>query len=467
MEKISAINDVVNGFVWGPITIALIIGVGLILTIALKGIQFRNWGFLIKNTYGKTFSKKNRQGAADGEGEISSFQAAMASVSAVVGSGNIAGVATAIVAGGPGALFWMLVAAAIGMATKFAEIALGIKYREKIEDGSYAGGPMYYVAKGLHAPWLGKVMAVLVLLYSVVISAVVDTNTMVGATQEIFGGHALLWGLLFAGLTAVVIFGGITRIGEVCGFLAPFMAGIYLLCGILIIILNITALPEAIRQLLVYAFDPAAAFGGVAGYSVMTCMRYGFARGIFSNEAGIGTAAITHASAKVNSPGEQAIWGPLEVFVDTFIVCTVSGLTIVLTGLWDSGKEGVALTMAAFQKGLPGNWGHIVVFTAAILFGFSCLITYYNYVEKSGLSLFGPKCRTALRVLWLAFIMVGSYSTLGVVWDLADTINGIIIYPNLIALVVLIKEVVSAKNDYYQKELPLYKAEKAARKKGF
>jgi len=461
METISAINGAINSFVWGAPAIILIMGVGLYLTIRLKGIQCKNWGFMIKKTYIEAFKKKDAQ---SGEGEITSFQAAMASVSAVVGSGNIAGVATAIVMGGPGALFWMLVAAFVGMATKYAEIALGVKYRVKEADGSFAGGPMYYIAKGLHAPWLGKIVSVLIIFFSLIISAVVDTNTMASALNESFGLNPVIGGVIFAVLTGVVVFGGIKRIGEVCGLLSPFMAGAYLLCGLLVIVLNITKVPAALGQIVAYAFNPQAAFGGAAGVTVMTVMRYGMARGIFSNEAGIGSAAITHASAKVNKPAEQAIWGPLEVFVDTFIVCTVSGLTIVLSGLWNSGVDGVALTMNAFRTLLPGNWGQYVVLGAAILFGFSCLITYFNYFEKGWISLFGPKGKFLTKIIWLAFIMIGAYSTLGFVWDLADTCNGIIIIPNLIALFIMAKEVVQMKDEYYAEELPKYKAEKAAKK---
>ena len=466
MDKISEINGVVNDFVWGLPTILMILGVGLFLTIALKGIQFRNWGFLIKNTYVKALSKKGRE-SQSGEGDITSFQAAMASVSAVVGSGNIAGVATAIVAGGPGALFWMIVAAIVGMATKFGEIALGIKYREQKPDGSFAGGPMYYLAKGLHAPWLGVVVAIMIVFYSFIVCCVVDTNTMVLATQEVLGGGSwLIIGAVYAALTAVVIFGGIKRIGKVCEFLAPFMAGAYLLCGILVIILNIGQLPGAIHDIVVYAFDPQAAFGGAAGMTVIGCMRYGFARGIFSNEAGLGSAGITHSSARVSSPGEQAIWGPLEVFVDTIVVCTISGLTIVLTGVWDSGKEGVALTMSAFEAGLPGHWGHLVVFAAAILFGYSCLITYYNYAQKAAAYIFGNKSDMVILILWIALMFVGAYSTLGVVWDIADTVNGLIIYPNLIGLLVMFRQIIKIKDDFYGEQLPIYKEEKRLKKQG-
>lgn len=309
MEFISSINDAVNSFVWGAPAIIMIMAVGLFLTFKLKGIQFRNWGFLIKKTYVEAFTKKEET-EARGEGQITSFQAAMAAVSAVVGSGNTAGVATALVLGGPGALFWTLVAAAVGMATKYAEIFLGIKYREKDTKGNFVSGPMYYVAKATGWKWLAKVMGVLILFYAIVISAVVDTNTMALAVEEAAGVKPIISGIVFAILTAVVIMGGITRIGEVCGILAPFMAGGYLLCGILIIILNIGQLPTAIYQIVVGAFNPQAITGGAVG-SLFIAMRYGMARGIFSNEAGVGSAAITHGAAKVAKPAEQAIWGPL------------------------------------------------------------------------------------------------------------------------------------------------------------
>ena len=464
MDFIASVNDAVNGFVWGAPAIILIMGVGIYLTIRLKGIQFRHWGFMIKNTYVKAFRKAKAESSDNVEGEITSFQAAMASVSAVVGSGNIAGVATAIVSGGPGALFWMEVAAIVGMATKYAEIALGVKYREKASDGTFVGGPMYYIGKGLKAPWLGKIVAVLFLFFSVIISAVVDTNTIAGAFNESFGINPLIMGVILAIVTGIVIFGGITRIGEVCGLLSPFMAGAYLLSGLFIILTHITAVPGAIGFIVKAAFNPNAAFGGAAGFGVMTVMRYGMARGIFSNEAGIGSAAVTHSAAAVAKPAEQAIWGPLEVFVDTCIVCTVTGLTIVLSGLWDSGADGVALTMAAFSKMLPGNFGQYIVLGASLLFGFSCLITFYNYMEKGWIYLFGVSGKTIVRIIWIIFILIGSYSTLGIVWDLADTCNGLIIIPNLIALIILANQVVKIKEDFYGEELPKYEAEKKSKK---
>lgn len=460
MEFIATVNGYINDFVWGVPCIILIMVVGIVMTVRLKFIQFRNWGFLIRQTYVKAFKGEKDESE---DGDITSFQAAMVSVSAVVGSGNIAGVATAIVLGGPGALFWTLVAALVGCATKFAEIALGLKYREKMSDGSWAGGPMYYLANGLHQKWLGSLFAILMIFAGFMISAVVDTNTMAAAIQEQFGVNPMISGIVFMILTGIVIFGGITRIGEVCGLLSPFMAGAYLLCGLLVIILNITKLPTAIVQIITLAFNPRAAGGGLAGASIMMVMRYGFARGIFSNEAGIGTAAITHASAKVNSPGEQAVWGPLEVFVDTFVVCTITGLAVVMSGLWDTGIDGAALTMRAFETLLPGTFGSYVVLFAEVLFGFSCLISWYNYVEKAGDFLWGSKAKQILKALWLVFILVGSATTLGLAWDLADTANGLMIIPNTIGILLLGKEIVKIKEEYYDTELEKYKAGKAGR----
>ena len=460
MEFIATVNGYINDFVWGVPCIILIMVVGIVMTVRLKFIQFKNWGFLIRQTYVKAFKGEKDESE---DGDITSFQAAMVSVSAVVGSGNIAGVATAIVLGGPGALFWTLVAALVGCATKFAEIALGLKYREKMSDGSWAGGPMYYLANGLHQKWLGSLFAILMIFAGFMISAVVDTNTMAAAIQEQFGVNPMISGIVFMILTGIVIFGGITRIGEVCGLLSPFMAGAYLLCGLLVIILNIAKLPTAIVQIITLAFNPRAAGGGLAGASIMMVMRYGFARGIFSNEAGIGTAAITHASAKVNSPGEQALWGPLEVFVDTFVVCTITGLAVVMSGLWDTGIDGAALTMRAFETLLPGTFGSYVVLFAEVLFGFSCLISWYNYVEKAGDFLWGSKAKQILKALWLVFILVGSATTLGLAWDLADTANGLMIIPNTIGILLLGKEIVKIKEEYYDTELEKYKAGKAGR----
>ncbi len=275
---------------------------------------------------------------------------------------------------------------------------------------------------------------------------------MAGAMYERFGVPHLASGLVCAALTAVVVFGGIKRIGSVCELLSPFMAGSYILAGLVIIFMNITEVPAAIALIVKSAFTPEGATGGAVG-SIFVVIRYGFARGIFSNEAGVGTAAMVHSGAKVNHPIEQAVWGPVEVFLDTVLVCTISALTIVLSGLWQGGDlEGAALTMRAFDKMLPGEWGGLICLGAVLLFGYSCLISCYTYAERAAIYLFGPKSRMPIRVMWVLTIVAGSMTTLGFAWDLADTFNGLMIIPNMIALILLHGQVVKLKKEYFTKE---------------
>lgn len=447
MEIIMQVNDFINGIVWGVPLLVLILATGLFYTIRLGFFQFARPGFLFRETIVKAFSKKDEGKPA--AGELTSFQAAMTSVAAIVGSGNIAGVATAIVMGGPGALVWMLLAALIGMATKFAEVTLGIKYREVHNDGSVSGGAMYYLAKGLKQKWLGVLFSVLVIPYAFVISAVVDTNSIALALEDRWNVPTLATGIVLAVLTAIIIFGGLKRIGHVSAVLAPFMGGLYILGGIAIILMNITHVPAAIVLIVKSAFNPAAFTGGAVG-SIFVCMRYGIARGIYSNEAGLGTAAMVHSSAKVDHPVEQGIWGAVEVFLDTVLVCSVSALTIVLSGLWDSGLDGAVLTMRAFDLMLPGNVGGLICLASLVLFGFSCLISFYTYAERAAEYIFGGNSKFVIKILWVVMIVVGSQTTLGFAWDLADTINGLMIIPNLIGILLLSNEVVKLKRDYFR-----------------
>ena len=449
LETIENINGFVNNIVWGVPILFLIGAVGIFYTIVLGGIQFTKFGYLFNNTVGRLFRKVKP--SSEAKGDITSFQAAMTSVSAIVGSGNIAGVATALVCGGPGALFWMIIAALIGMATKFAEIVLGVKYREQMADGSFEGGAMYYLANGLKQKWLGILFSILVIPFAFVISAVVDTNTIAGTVQEKFGVNPMITGVILAALCGIVVFGGIKRVGKVCEWLAPIMGAAYIIAGLVIIIINIKMLPSAVADIVSGAFQPSAVTGGAVG-SVFVCMRYGIARGMYSNEAGLGTAAMIHCGAKVDHPVEQGMWGPVEVFLDTVIVCTISGLAIVMSGLWNIGEyEGAALTMRAFEKMLPGQVGAWICLGAVILFGFSCLISYYTYAQRAATYLFGPKSQIVVKALWVVFIFIGSMTTLGRAWDLADTFNGLMIIPNLIGLVLLSKEVIKLKKEYFNK----------------
>lgn len=449
MDVLVQINDFINGIVWGIPLLVLIFATGVYFTVRLGFFQFRHPVLLVKNTIVKAFQKKDEKDVAPGE--LTSFQAAMTSVSAIVGSGNIAGVATALVAGGPGALLWMIVAAMFGMASKFAEITLGIKYREMNDDGTVSGGAMYYLEKGLHQKWLGILFSLLVIPFAFVISGIVDTNTIATTLYDHFQIPTLITGLLLAAVVGVIVFGGGKRVGYVCSLVAPFMGGAYVIAGLVLILVNIGSLPAALAEIVRCAFTPTALAGGAVG-SVFMCIKNGVARGMYSNEAGLGTAAMVHCGAKVKHPVEQGVWGPVEVFLDTILVCTITALAIVMSGLWKFGEfDGASLTVAAFQKMLPGNIGFYISIGSVVLFGFSCLISYYVYAEQAATYIFGKKSRFVIRVLWIVAVVVGSQSTLGFVWDLADTFNGLMIIPNLIGILLLSNEVVKLKKEYFSK----------------
>ena len=447
MDFIVKVNDFVNGIVWGVPILVLILATGLYFTIRLGFFQFTHFGFLFRDTIVKAFKKKDEEKPA--KGELTSFQAAMTSVSAIVGSGNIAGVATAIVVGGPGALFWMIIAAIFGMASKFAEITLGIKYRKFNEDGTVRGGAMYYLADGLKQKWLGILFSILVIPFAFVISGIVDTNTIATTLFDEFRIPTIATGIFLAVVTGIIVFGGAKRVGYVCAVIAPFMGGAYLLAGLFIIILNIGQVPSAIGTIIKAAFNPSAATGGIIG-SIFITMKMGVARGLYSNEAGLGTAAMVHSPAKVDTPSEQGVWGPIEVFLDTIVVCTITALAIVMSGLWTTGLDGATLTVNAFKVMLPGNVGYWIAIGSVILFGFSCLISYYDYASQAAEYLFGEKSKWFVRGFWVVAIVVGSQTTLGFVWDLADTFNGLMIIPNLIGILILSNEVVKEKKAYFE-----------------
>lgn len=450
MDAIIAVNDWVNSIVWGVPVLLLILGTGIFFTVRLGFLQFRHPVVLFKETVVKAFKKKDSPDRQPGE--VTSFQAAMTSVGAIVGSGNIAGIATAIVMGGPGALVWTIVAAFVGMATKFAEIALGIKYRQIHEDGSVSGGAMYYLGKGLNAKWLGILFSFLVIPYAFVISAVVDTNSIALTLNDRYTIPTWITGLVLAVLAAVIIFGGVSRVGKASAVIAPFMGGMYILAGIAVILFNLDKLPEAISTIFAGAFNPQAVTGGAVG-SMFICMRYGIARGVYSNEAGLGTAAMVHCGAQVDHPIEQAVWGPVEVFLDTVLVCTVTALTVVMSGLWNTGLDGSVLTMRAFETMLPGSVGGLICTASVVLFGFTCLISFYTYAERAAEYIFGPKSKFVVKLLWIVAIFVGSQTTLGVAWSLADTFNGLMIIPNLAGLLLMSGQVVKLKKEYFDGRL--------------
>jgi AGCS family alanine or glycine:cation symporter len=427
-EAIAAANGWLNGYVWGWPMIILLVGTGLLLTIATGGAQFRYLGFALKEVLGKITQK------SAGPGEVSPFQAVATALASTVGVGNIAGVATAISIGGPGALFWLWVSGVLGMCTKFAEIVIALHYRETDAAGQMRGGAMYILRNGLGMPWLGAIFAALVALAAFGIGNMVQSNSVAASLQASFGVDPRITGIVLAILTAAVILGGIKRIGQFTEYLVPFMALFYLGGGLFILVRFASEIPAALSLVLSSAFSAAAATGGFAGSTIMLAMRYGIARGLFSNEAGLGSAPLVHAAAKTDHPVRQGLYGIFEVFVDTILVCTTTGLAIMVTGVWSGGETGAALAGQAFSVGLPGTWGNLVVTTSLVLFAYSTVIGWSYYGETGIVYLLGPKAVMPYKVAWLVFIYLGAVGSLHLVWDVADTLNGLMAIPNLIAV---------------------------------
>jgi alanine or glycine:cation symporter, AGCS family len=429
MEAITRINGWLNGMVWGPPMLILLVGSGLLLTVALAGVQFRHLGTSLREVLGKM----TRHGG--GEGNVKPFAAVATALASTVGVGNIAGVGTALAIGGPGALFWLWVSGLLGMATKFAEILVAMHYRQKDERGIMRGGAMYTLrARGL--PWLGTVFALLTALAAFGIGNMVQANSVAHSLQESIGLSPTIVGVVLVVLSGVVILGGIKRIAVFAEVLVPFMAITYLAGGLAVILSNAGQIPHALGLVFQGAFSGTAATGDFAGATIMLALRYGLARGLFSNEAGLGSAPLVHVTADTDHPARQGLYGIFEVFVDTILICSVTGLAILTTGAWESGQTGAALTMRAFQMGLPGNWGDIVVTVGLVLFAFSTLIGWSFYGETGIVYLLGPRAALPYRLAWLVCIYLGAIGSLHEVWDVADTLNGLMAIPNLISVLI-------------------------------
>ncbi len=446
IEIIEKYNGIINDFIWGVPLIVLLLGTGVYFTIRLGFFQITKIKLIWKNVKDKVFTKKKDRK----KGEIPSFQASLVSLGEIVGSGNIAGVATAIAAAGPGALVWMWIAAFFGMATKYAEIALGILFRKQDKDGTYSAGPMYYLRDGARSKFLAGFYAVMAVLSYIVIVAMVDTNTIVEAINAKWSVSPLIIGIVLAIVVGIIIFGGVKRLGKFSNVFVPAMGVFYIIVGIIVIVLNIDAVPNAFLTIFKSAFRPQAAAGGFLGASVAQIIRYGMARGMYSNEAGLGTAAIAHGPAKVDKPIEQALWGPVEIFIDTIIICTISGLIITISGEWTSGESGAKLVMMAFNKTIPGTLGSYLVLISSFMFSFTCLTSASYICEECAQYLFGEKSKYVVRVLWLGFIILGAVTSLELVWDLADTVNGFQAIPNLIGLLILSNLVIKESKKYFK-----------------
>ena len=432
-----------SDFVWGVPLQVLLVGTGIFLTIALRGLQFRG---LMHSLYLALIKRKEKDAT---EGDISHFQALMTALAATVGTGNIAGVATAIAAGGPGALFWMWVTGLFGMATKYSEAVLAVKYREVDEFGTMSGGPMYYISKGLGWKWLGVLFAIFASIAAFGIGNMVQSNSVAAAVETTFQIKPWFTGLILALATAAVILGGIKNIGRVTGVLVPVMIVFYMGAAIVILIINYKLIPETFGLVFKYAFTPHAAIGGGLGTLMRVTVRMGVARGVFSNESGLGSAPIAAAAAQTSNPVSQALVSMTQTFIDTIVVCTLTGFVIISSGLWNAGYDGAELTTTAFNSSLPGNIGGIIVSVGLILFAYSTLLGWSYYGEKSLEYLFGENWVKPYRVIFCIVVFIGAGIKLELVWSIADVFNGLMAVPNLIGLIALSGVIVSETNKYY------------------
>lgn len=439
----TSLINTLNGIVWGPWMLGLLAITGIYLMLGLKFMPLRK--------IPKAFVHLWHGRKGNGEGDISGYNALMTSLSATVGTGNIAGVATAIALGGPGALFWMWCIALVGMATKYAESVLAIRFRETDSNGEYVGGPMYYIKNGLHSRWrwMATTFAFFGMIAGFGIGNTVQANSVAEVLATNYHIDKYISGFVIALLTGAVLLGGIQRIGAVAGKLVPFMALAYVSAGLFIIVLNISALPDALLLIIEAAFNPVSATGGFAGATVWAAIRYGVARGVFSNEAGLGSAPIAHACAQTKHPVDQGLIGMLGTFIDTIVICSITGLVIVLTGAWQGGESGATLSSHAFNLALPGLGQHVVAIGLA-LFAFTTVLGWSVYSEKCTVYLFGVKYVPLFRTCWVLVIPMGALFSLDMVWLLADTLNAMMALPNLIALLLLSPVVFQLTREFFK-----------------
>ena len=440
MEQLNNFFAAASGYVWGVPLLILLVGTGILLTVRLRGIQVTMLGHALRETFAR--SRENEMG------DISHFKALMIALAATIGTGNIIGVATAISVGGPGALFWMWVTAAVGMATKYGEGVLAVKYRVVDENGEMAGGPMYYLERGLGQKWLGVLFALFGAIASFGIGNTVQANAVSGNLKEALGIDPLLTGVVLAACTAAVIIGGVKKIGNVAAVMVPVMAVVYVLGCLAILVRFAGEVPAAFALVFSDAFTGTAATGGFIGATVMLAIQKGVSRGVFSNESGLGSAPIAAAAAKTNEPCQQALVSMTGTFIDTIIICTMTGLVLIVTGAWHSGTEVAALTKSAFDIGLPGNAGGFIVSFGIIFFAYSTILGWAYYGEKCMEYLAGVRAVLPYRLIYSVSVAVGATVKLDLVWNFADVMNGLMAIPNLIGLVGLSGVIVAETNRF-------------------
>ena len=460
LEQIIKINSAVNNFVWGVPAMICIIGVGLLLSYKTRFLQLRKFGYAMKLTIGRMFKKKEAS-----DGSVTPFQAVCTALAATVGTGNIAGVAGAIAIGGPGAVFWMWCSALLGMCTKFSEVTLAVHYREKNKEGDWVGGPMYYIKNGLSKNWhfLAAIYAVLGVLTVFGTGNATQVNTIITAVDsvlqnmnicspEYFGRVNLVIGVLIALLVALILVGGLKRIGTVTEKLVPFMAALYVILAVGVLVINYRNVPAAFGQIFTCAFNPAAMTGGLVG-SMFTSMKKGVSRGIFSNEAGLGTGSIAHAASDIKEPVQQGFFGIFEVFMDTIVICTLTALVILTSGvsIGFGQAAGAELTISGFTA-TYGGWISIVTAVAMCCFALSTTIGWGLYGTRCIEYLFGSKVNKGFMLVYSFIAIVGATTDLGVIWDISETFNVLMVIPNLIALFLLSGKVKELTNGYFARK---------------
>lgn len=447
-DKLLAIVKSINGVLWGVPMMVILVGCGIFYTLALRGIQVRDFGLAFKKAF-SGFSLKGKKAGADG---MSSFQSLATAIAGQVGTGNLTGSATAIISGGPGAIFWMWISAFFGMATIFAEAVLGQKYKV-VKDGQVTGGPAYYLRNGIHSKVLAALFAIFITIALGLVGNLVQANSIGQAFSSVIDVPTWVVGLVIVVISGFIFIGGVGRIASVTEKIVPVMAFFYILGGLIILIKNGGATADAFRQIFVGAFKPEAVLGGAAGVTVRQAVRYGVARGLFSNEAGMGSTPHAHAIAKVNHPCDQGLVAIVGVFIDTFVVLTINALVIIATGANQiDGLKGIKVTQKAFELGI-GHIGVAFIAVALFFFAFSTIIGWYFYGEANVRYLFGQKGIGAYRILALVFIYLGTMFEVDLVWELADMFNAMMVIPNVIGVIGLYKVVQSTLNEYQSLKL--------------
>lgn len=460
IANIDSLNQVLNNFIWGPAMLAFFLGIGLMFTLRTKIFQISHFKLWFGSTFLAVFKKEDVLKTKD-KNSISQFQSLCTALASTMGTGNIAGVATAIAAGGPGTIFWMWVSAFLGMMTNYAEKTLGIKYRYKNANGSWVGGAMIYIERGLGLKWLAALFSIFCALASFGIGNMTQVNSISSSLHNSFGIPPIVTGVTMASLVALVIMGGIKRIASLTEKLIPFISILYILGGMVVILVNAKAIPSAFTLIISEAFNLRAASGGVAGYGFAVAMRKGISRGVFSNEAGLGSSVMVHSASDVKEPVIQGMWGMFEVFADTLVVCTITALVILTSGIYDMNTylsntaanipnlDGAPLTANAFSSVIP--FGSQFVAISIMCFAFATLVGWSYYGERAVEYLFGMKAIFPYKLCYIVVIVFGSVSSVRLVWEISDTLNGFMAIPNLIALTLLSGEVIQMTKDYLKR----------------